>query len=256
MPSVWHSVEKAREERNRVAEVAGGSATGIRMHWLLRDENTFRVLEEAGYVYDSTVGYNETPGYRCGATQAFRPLSATRLLELPMHIQDGALFFPQRLGLSEPEAWERCQTFVDNAEKFGGVLTILWHDRSPGPERFWGEFYIRLVEELKSLKVWFATASQAVYWFRRRREVSFESIEAEDGRPRIKLCGAGQPILPPLRVRIYSRRGPTAAGGEPQPGNPQVTDLPWDGCGGLELEPGNGLVISPSAEALRVPTAA
>ena len=74
------------------------------MHWLLRDANTASALEQAGYAYDPTVGYNETIGYRNGTTQVFRPLGAQTLLELPLHIQDGALFYPQRLDLSEPEA--------------------------------------------------------------------------------------------------------------------------------------------------------
>jgi len=30
------------------------------MHWLLRDANTVSALEQSGYTYDSTVGYNET----------------------------------------------------------------------------------------------------------------------------------------------------------------------------------------------------
>jgi hypothetical protein len=252
----WHSVEKAREELQRVSRASGCLATGIRMHWLLRDENTYRVLEEAGYAYDSTAGYNEAPGYRCGTTQAFRPLSASSLLELPMHIQDGALFFAQRLGLTEPEAWARCQVFIENARKFGGVLTVLWHDRSPGPERFWGEFYIRLVEKLKSVGVWFATASQAVGWFRNRRQVAFELVAAEDGSPRVKLCGLGHSIMPPLRVRIYSPGAESPTAREMKVGRPQITDFSWDGRDDLKLKPGSRLATHPPAEILPVPTAA
>ncbi len=199
----WHSVDKGREELKRVAAVTGQSEMGIRMHWLLRNENTYRVLEEAGYSYDSTAGYNEAPGYRCGTTQTFRPLKTRKLLELPMHIQDGALFFANRLGLSEPEAWRRCETFISNAKALGGVLTVLWHDRSPGPERFWGDFYIKLVQNLKSQNVWFGTAGQVVSWFRQRREAKFERVDAAGGTSRIRLRGRGQRVEPPLRVRIY-----------------------------------------------------
>jgi len=90
---------KVRESRSG----HGKSEVGVRMHWLLRDENTFCVLEESGYDYDSTAGYNETVGYRCGTTQTFRRWVQT-LLELPLHIQDGAMFYSQRLDLSETEA--------------------------------------------------------------------------------------------------------------------------------------------------------
>jgi hypothetical protein len=173
----WHSVEKGREELNRVSACTGGSSSGIRMHWLLRDENTHRILEQAGFAYDSTDGYNEAIGYLNGTTQVFRPLTARTLLELPLHIQDGAMFFPQRLDLSETEAWQRCGALIDHVRTFGGVLTVLWHDRSPAPERLWGEFYIRLVERLRSIDGWFGTASQVVSWFRNRREVSFREVE-------------------------------------------------------------------------------
>jgi hypothetical protein len=230
----WHSLEKGRDELKRVAAVAGHTEMGIRMHWLLRDERTYRVLEQAGYSYDSTAGYNETPGYRCGTTQVFRPLSTQALLELPMHIQDGALFFPGRLGLTDREARERCETFVANAERFGGVLTLLWHDRSPGPERFWGDFYAELVQTLKARKVWFGTAGQVVAWFRKRREVTFERREARDGTGRIRLRGGGRPVSPPLRVRVHSGEGFDAAGGT---GSVRTVDHTWDGDRDLELPP-------------------
>jgi hypothetical protein len=204
----WHSVEKAREELARV-----DSADGIRMHWLLADAKTPKILEEAGYAYDSTVGYNETIGFRAGTTQVYRPLGNVTLLELPMHIQDGALFFPPYLGLSEPAAWELCERMIGCAQEHGGVLTFLWHDRSHGPERFWGEFYARLVKRLKGLNVWFASARQTVDWFRQRRNVAFQGSE---------LVHHGAKIDPPLRVRVYAE-GTTR-------------DTTWRGNGRLNLE--------------------
>lgn len=217
----WHSVEKGREELARIAAVTGESRIGIRMHWLLRNEDTFRVLEEAGYAYDSSAGYNETIGYRSGTTQVFRPPAARALLELPLHIQDGALFYPQRLDLSEPEAWTRCADMIDNARRFGGVLTVLWHDRSHGPERFWGNFYMRLVQTLKSHKVWFGTCGQIVGWFQKRRDVRFEEFEAQDGVTRARVRNEGEEIQPPLTIRVHRRS--------------TFVDIPWNGATALEF---------------------
>jgi hypothetical protein len=240
----WHSVEKGREELQRVKSVTGESHLGVRMHWLLRDENTYRVLEQAGYSYDSTAGYNETAGYLCGTAQAFRPLNGRNLLELPLHIQDGALFYSTRLGLSDADAWKRCETFISNAEKLGGVLTVLWHDRSPGPERFWGDFYTSLVQKLKSLNVWFGTGGQVVAWFQKRREITFERVDAEDGKLRIKFCGCGERVAPPLKIRIHSANGDGGAGLER---GRRVTDFSWDGALDIEMEPA-GKVCSSTLE--------
>jgi hypothetical protein len=193
------------------------------MHWLLLDESTFGVLEEAGFAYDSTVGYNETVGYRSGTTQVFRPTGARTLLELPLHIQDGAMFYPERLDLSASEAWERCRPLIDHAKEAGGVLTVLWHDRSPGPERFWGDFYVRLVQALRSLDGWFGTAGQVVGWFRKRREVRFERLDGADGTARTRLRFRGEEVRPPLTVRVH-RPGAT------------VVDVLWNGETVLDVD--------------------
>jgi hypothetical protein len=232
----WHSVEKGRQELAVLSGATGHSAIGIRMHWLLRHTNTPLVLEKAGYAYDSTVGYNETVGYRAGTSQVFRPLGARTLLELPLHVQDGALFFPERLNLSEPEAEKRCQTLIDNAGKFGGALTVLWHDRSHGPERFWGDFYIKLVAALRSGGGWFGSAGQVVDWFRKRRQVGFEQSEVADGTAQIRLNYHGEEIQPPLRIRIYpsrrcQKRGESAGGL-----NTEFIDIPWNGKAADELD--------------------
>ena len=219
----WHSAVKGREELARIAAVADKSKIGIRMHWLLQNANTSATLERAGYVYDSSIGYNETIGYRAGTSQVFRPLGATTLLELPLHIQDGALFYPQRLNLTEPEAEQRCSSLIANSWKFGGVLTLLWHDRSHGPERFWGGFYIKLMDALKSSEVWFGTAGEVVDWFGKRRAVRFVRIEPECST-QTRILYEGEEIQPPLRIRIH---GQAPQCDRTSPSGP--TDIPWDG---------------------------
>jgi hypothetical protein len=224
----WHSADRGREELARVAGVANAPVTGVRMHWLLGDAHTASILEQAGYAYDATAGYNQTIGYRNGTAQVFRPLDATSLLELPLHIQDGALFYPQQLGLTEPEAEVRCQQLVDNARRSGGVLTLLWHDRSHGPERFWGGFYVTLIERLRSSGSWFGTAGQVVGWFRQRRAVRFVRADVS-GRVKTRLVYRGGEIKPPLVVRMYQRSAEQSAEGSATE-TPRFVDVPWDGA--------------------------
>jgi hypothetical protein len=212
----WHSVPKGRDELKRIGAITGEPRIGVRMHWLLRDENTSRVLEDAGYDYDSSAGYNETVGYRNGTTQVFRPLGAQTLLEFPLHIQDGALFFHNRLDLSESDAWKRCAVLIEHARKTGGVVTVLWHDRSHAPERFWGDFYVRLVRTLSSLGGWFGTGTQVVGWFRKRREIGFERIPTSNGSMRTRPRYHGGVVVPPFTVRVHRP-------------NSQFVDLPWNG---------------------------
>ena len=96
----WIDSSRGSEEVEEIRRLTGASKVGVRMHWLYYDRQSPQALEQAGAAYDSTIGYNETVGYRAGTTQAYKPLEASRLLELPLHVMDTALFYPAYLGLS------------------------------------------------------------------------------------------------------------------------------------------------------------
>jgi hypothetical protein len=148
------------------------------------------------------VGYNETVGYRAGTGQVFKPFRADRLLELPLHVMDTALFYPDYLDLTEDEASAWLAPFLDNGVRYGGVLTINWHDRSISPERLWDSFYVELLGELTRKGALFCTASQAVSWFQRRRSAVFEQ-SAVDGEVCVKVSAARGEVVPALRLRFH-----------------------------------------------------
>jgi hypothetical protein len=203
----WLDSSSGREELEQIRRITGIQEVGVRMHWLYADEQSPVTLEKAGADYDSTVGYNETVGYRAGTTQAYKPLGATRLIELPLHIMDTALFFPSYLDLSSDEASKRVDRIIDNAVRFGGSVTVNWHDRSIAPERLWGDFYVTLVDELRKREAWFSTASQAVSWFRKRRSAVFETVDRDSGILRVKVGFDGKEELPGLRLRVHKPGG-------------------------------------------------
>ena len=208
----WCDSSRGRAELEQIRHLTGASEIGVRMHWLYHTDQTPVILEKARAAYDSTVGYNETVGYRAGTTQVYKPLAATDLLELPLHVMDTALFYPSYLGLSSRQAKEVLTDIVDNATEFGGCVTVNWHDRSLAPERLWDAPYRDLVQELKRRGAWFATAGEAVSWFRSRRSVEFSSndtgVDANSTKVRVNRDGS----LPGLRMRIYKGRAPVNAG--------------------------------------------
>jgi hypothetical protein len=209
----WRDRAKGREEREHIQEIIGTAATGVRMHWLYFDSQASSTLEKAGFSYDSTVGYNETIGYRAGTTQVFKYLNVDRLLELPLHVMDTALFYPSYMNLSDDQAGDAMLPLIENVTRFGGVLTINWHDRSLGPERLWDDVYVTLLKNLRARKPWFATAAQTVSWFRNRREASFDSVTHDSRNIRVqpannRLAGSAATV-PPLTVRVYNRGGST-----------------------------------------------
>jgi hypothetical protein len=202
----WFDSSRGREELEEIRRLTGVTEIGVRMHWLYYDQQSSSALETAGAAYDSTIGYNETVGYRAGTTQVYKPLEVSRMLELPLHVMDTALFYPSYLQLPSRQARTLLAKMADNAVRFGGTLTINWHDRSIAPERLWGGCYRDLIQELKSRGAWFSTAGQAISWFRKRRSAAFETDSIESGTVRAKVAVDHGDSLPGLRLRIHNAR--------------------------------------------------
>jgi hypothetical protein len=201
----WRDSAKGREEREDVQKITGTTETGVRMHWLYFDSHAPATLEKAGFSYDSTVGYNETIGYRAGTTQVFKHAEVDHLLELPLHIMDTALFYPSYMNLANDQARGAVLPLIENVTRFGGVLTINWHDRSLGPERLWGDAYLALLGDLRARTPWFATGSQTVSWFRKRRAASFVKTTEDHRNVRVRTTmDSTAADLPALTLRVYN----------------------------------------------------
>ena len=212
----WKDAGRGAVERKAISDL-GIEVTGTRVHWLLFGRESWAALDEAGYGYDTTFGYNEDIGFRAGTLQAFQPRGAGHLLELPLHIQDLALFGRSCwatgaggrwsrvpcLGLGEEGALAACDGILAAARRYGGAVTLLWHHESLGPPRRWAAPYASLVQRAKADGAWIARAADAVGWFRMRREVRIEvGRTGRTIRIRLEGLGAGQGI-PLLRLRLH-----------------------------------------------------
>ncbi|HEY7015606.1 MAG TPA: hypothetical protein VH480_22760 [Streptosporangiaceae bacterium] len=213
----WCDRAAAGDELREVAELTGQAGLGVRMHWLYFDATSFTTLEHAGFRYDATVGYNDAVGFRAGTTQVFRPLSAESLLELPLHIQDTALFFPGRMNCAEQEALGLCGQILDWTQRLGGVSTLSWHERSLVPERQWDGTYRWLLAQLRQRGAYVAPARDVVSWFSARRAADLEGAGIEADRLRVLAePGPGTATSPALMLRIHASRpgrGETGASG-------------------------------------------
>jgi hypothetical protein len=203
----WSDLEKGKREVKQIVSVTGKPVYGVRIHWLYFKTESPEILEKAGLMYDSTYGYNEAVGFTAGTAQAFRPLGTNGFLELPLLIQDTAMFYSGRMGLSEDEALILCREVMENVSTYGGVLVINWHDRSLAPERLWGGLYNKFLNEIKSRRVWFGTGSEVTQWFERRRLVRFSKVEMNKEVLKIRLEGLEDSDVPHLKLKVFGHWG-------------------------------------------------
>lgn len=117
-------------------------AWGGRMHYLRWSHPlTMRAWEQAGMAYDSTLGYADMPGFRCGTCNeypAFDPVEG-RMLNLrirPLIAMEVTVMSPTYMGLGQgAEALAQFAELVRACRAVGGCFTLLWHNSnlsSPG----------------------------------------------------------------------------------------------------------------------------
>ena len=203
----WHDPMAGIEEKRRIEAFTGKAINGVRMHWLCFSRESPFLLDQEGFGYDSTIGYNETIGFKAGTLQVFRPVGCRKLLELPLHVQDVAMFFPGFKDWKPKIARRQCLEIFNMAEKYGGVVTLLWHERSLGPERGWGAFYEMLLRELERRKASIASASEIVSWFRSRRQIRFLNIQPVENGVRVELERPDAEPFVQFIVRYYQEDG-------------------------------------------------
>lgn len=127
--------EAARLRRVCADEGIEQAAWGGRMHYL-RWENptTLYGWERAGMAYDSTLGYADQPGFRCGTCFEYPAFDIARdeMLALrirPLVAMDQTFLGKHYLNLgSGDEALARFSALKNACRRVGGVFTLLWHN--------------------------------------------------------------------------------------------------------------------------------
>ncbi len=160
----WYSFDDAdemRRQKDALEAALGHDVVSVRQHFLHYDIRvTPRVQAEAGFRYDSTLGFNDNVGFRFGTSYPWRlyDLKAETELpitEVPLIIQDGALLNPVKgMRLDEDTAFQYVMQIAKAVEEVGGILTLLWHPNAVLNPAWWN-FYLRTLEYLQERNAWF-----------------------------------------------------------------------------------------------------
>jgi hypothetical protein len=165
----WYSFNNANEmkrQKEALANVLEHDIVSVRQHYLHYDIRvTPKIHEEAGFQYDSTVGFNDNIGFRFGSCYPWYLYDLIHekemsVLEIPLIIQDTAMLSPVKgLRLDEETAFEYIKLLIGAVEKVGGVLTLLWHPNYILNLSWWN-LYLSTLQYLKEKDAWFGTMKE------------------------------------------------------------------------------------------------
>ncbi|MBN2829083.1 MAG: hypothetical protein JXR56_02050 [Candidatus Cloacimonetes bacterium] len=132
-PKSSFNSEILKDELSLLNEL-GKPVKGYRSHTLSFDyHKSFDVLEKMNISYDSTIGFWEAIGYRCGTAYPFFPFNFKEnrpyhILEIPLTVMDTSMMSSVCMNLTPWQAYLKLRKLVKNAEKYGSHLNILWHN--------------------------------------------------------------------------------------------------------------------------------
>lgn len=128
----YRSPELIQKETKAVEEAIGHPVIGARQHYLrFALPETWYALAECGLRYDSTLGFADKSGFRCGWSGCLRPFDIEKrielpIIELPLVAMDITLAVYEKI---PPEkAIERLARLMDASETPGGAFVVLWHN--------------------------------------------------------------------------------------------------------------------------------
>lgn len=122
------------EEKKSADFVFSNSQYGCRQHYLRFEmPYTLENHERVGFIYDTTMGFAEHEGFRCGICFPYRPydLIENRVLniwEIPPVVMDFSFQESGYRGLSQEESLKQMKFMIDIVKKHRGVFTLLWHN--------------------------------------------------------------------------------------------------------------------------------
>lgn len=193
----WHACENAAELRRQKAQledVLQKEIVSVRHHFLhFNPKTTPGAQEEAGFLYDSTVGFNRNIGFRYGTCWPFplwdwRRQIASRVIEVPLCIQDGALFSSNAMALTYDAALNYVKGLFDVVEEVGGVLTLLWHPDAVAYDAKRWKLYETILAMSVSKGAWLATVSEIGEHCR-----IFAGLQSADGGSDESMHGTSRP---------------------------------------------------------------
>lgn len=125
------SRETLRGEVQRVREAIGTEAVGGRQHYLRWCPEAWADWESCGLAYDSSVGFADQAGFRCGTCWPYLPWlwhedRCADLLEIPLLAMDATLV--NYMKLNPRQSFEFVRELLKKCELVGGVFTLLWHN--------------------------------------------------------------------------------------------------------------------------------
>ena len=178
--------EILKEEVEKLEKFTNAKPLGNRHHfWQIgpKPEKTLQSHTEAGLLYDSSLAFNDAPGYRRSVALPYFIFDKERNikvenLQIPTFMMDSNFMLNPEF--EQHEAFNHAKHYIDQFHKIGGVAAIDWHVRTSSVKsnRFkkWGEVYLKILEHLSNKQgIWVTNFETFYNWTKERKNALYKT---------------------------------------------------------------------------------
>lgn len=175
----YRDARRLMDEKGKLEAVVG-KVCGVRQHFLrLAVPETWRAQEEAGFLYDATLGYSRREGFRAGTSLPFFPYDPERkdklkVLAVPLTLMDTTFTTFRKYGRSR--AIHVTKELLREVEDSGGAFSALVHQSSLDEDEFpyVSRLYLEMLREVRERGAYVARGADIAEWWTGRANLRAE----------------------------------------------------------------------------------
>jgi peptidoglycan/xylan/chitin deacetylase (PgdA/CDA1 family) len=175
----FDDLKKIKNEKKKIESITNKRINGVRNHvFRFKTPRTWKLLSQAGFLYDSTFGYYDMIGFRNGMCHPFLPYDFKEkknidILEIPVCVVDVTLFSYMKFNAFN--AWKQIKNLIDIVGDLNGVFTILWHNWTFSyPVSYaglfgkeWTSLYEKVLDYCNKKKAWITSGENIAKYFKK-----------------------------------------------------------------------------------------
>ena len=147
----WRDCDRMEAELNALkSTLSERDIRSTRQHWLRFSlSETWKAQSRAGLAVDTTLGFNDRPGYRAGLAHAFHPYDnnakcAHDIKVIPTVLMDSQLYYYRNF--TPEQRRQFISEMLGDLVSVGGMAAIIWHTHVFSMDHRWGEDYEYVLE--------------------------------------------------------------------------------------------------------------
>ena len=132
--SSYDDMKQLSKEKKALSVIVNLDIKFGRQHYLnFAIPDTWQNWEEQNMLFDSTLGYADMPGFRCGVCYEYSVFNILtrkklKLKEKPLIVMECTIFEERYMNLNYEDSYRKIIKYIDIVKQYNGEFVLLWHN--------------------------------------------------------------------------------------------------------------------------------